>query len=45
MKKSISEGRNISITIPIFDPEKNDVEYVASIEKSDAEWQAQLTPR
>ena len=45
MKKSSPEGRNISGTIPIFDPEKNDVEYVASIEKSDAEWQAQLTPR
>ncbi len=31
--------------ITIFNPENNDVEHVAPIEKSDAEWQAQLTPR
>jgi|SRR5208283_1683276 len=32
-------------TISIFNPEKNEVEHVTLIEKSDAEWQAQLTPR
>jgi peptide-methionine (R)-S-oxide reductase len=32
-------------TISIFNPEKNEVDYVVPVEKSDAEWQAQLTPR
>jgi peptide-methionine (R)-S-oxide reductase len=45
MKKNSSDPGSRNGTIPIFDPEKNNVEYVVTIEKSDAEWQAQLTPR
>ncbi len=40
-----ADAGNRNGKIPIFNPEKNEVEYVTPIEKSDAEWQAQLTPR
>jgi len=45
MKAEESQQSKKNDKVPIFDPETNEVSFVDPIEKSDAEWQAQLTPR
>jgi peptide-methionine (R)-S-oxide reductase len=45
MKHEASDASGEAGTLPIYNPEKNEVEFVFPIVKTDAEWQAQLTPR
>jgi peptide-methionine (R)-S-oxide reductase len=45
MKQESSGQERGTGTIPIFNPEKNQVEYVLPVVKTELEWQAQLTPR
>jgi peptide-methionine (R)-S-oxide reductase len=45
MKQELSDSEREAGTIPIFNTEKDQVEYLLPVVKTDAEWQAQLTPR
>ncbi|HVP97481.1 peptide-methionine (R)-S-oxide reductase MsrB [Methanoregula sp.] len=45
IKKMGPDAENRAGTIPLFDPDRNAVVEMTPVVKSDAEWQAQLTPR